>query len=116
MSKKAPKPLKAPSVLEARFMTLWDVLNGPRLVREFRFHPKRRWQADFACEAARVLIEIEGGVWNRGRHLSPKGFIRDAEKYLTATLMGWTVLRLVADQLTPETMKEVVDYVRSRVS
>ena len=112
----AHKAPKQPSVLESRFMTLWDVLGGPALEREYKFHPKRRWKADFASHEAQVLIEVEGGVWTRGRHLSPKGFINDAEKYLAATLMGWSVLRLVSDQLTPELLGEIIAYVRDRIA
>ena len=104
------------SVLEERFATLWDAAGGPELVREYRFEPKRRWRADFAWPDAKMLIEIEGGVWNRGRHLTPKGFAADAEKYLTATLQGWTVIRLVYNQLTPETIKHVLEYARNRIS
>lgn len=39
---------KPPSRLENRFETLWRALGGPELEREFRFHPTRRWRADFA--------------------------------------------------------------------
>ncbi len=115
---KAPKPLKDPTVLEARFMTLWDVLGGSELVREHRFAPPRRWRADFASLETRVLIEIEGGVWqgNKGRHTNPVGFMKDAEKYLTATLEGWTVLRLTVNQLNEETIAKIVQYVRERIS
>jgi very-short-patch-repair endonuclease len=37
------------------------------LEREYRFHHERRWRADFAHVEARVLIEIEGGIWVNGR-------------------------------------------------
>jgi hypothetical protein len=36
------------SKLERRFELLWRILNGPELVREFQFHPTRKWRADFA--------------------------------------------------------------------
>lgn len=96
---------KKASALESRFASLWNALGGSELVREFRFDKIRRWRADFARESARVLIEIEGGVWTRGRHLSPRGFLNDAEKYLTATLQGWVVIRLTEPQLTPDTIR-----------
>lgn len=108
--------MKQPSVLEKRFADLWDILNGPALVSEYKFCKERRWKADFAHIESRTLIEIEGGVWSRGRHVSPKGFIRDAEKYLTATLDGWTVLRLTVNQLTVDTTRKIIDYVRSRTA
>lgn len=96
---------KKASALESRFASLWNALGGSELVREFRFDKTRRWRADFARESARVLIEIEGGVWTRWRHLSPRGFLNDAEKYLTATLQGWVVIRLTEPQLTPDTIR-----------
>lgn len=105
---------KKNSALESRFASLWDALGGVELVREFRFDKTRRWRADFASESARVLIEVEGGVWRGGRHTNPQGFINDAEKYLAATLQGWSVIRLVGEQLNPATLRQVVDYVRER--
>ena len=105
---------KKSSALESRFASIWDALGGVELVREFRFDKTRRWRADFASESARVLIEVEGGVWRGGRHTNPQGFIHDAEKYLAATLQGWSVIRLVGEQLNPATLRQVVDYVRER--
>ena len=102
---------KKASALESRFASLWDALGGVELVREFRFDKTRRWRADFASESARILIEVEGGVWRGGRHTNPQGFISDAEKYLAATLQGWTVIRLVEAQLNPPTLRKVVNYV-----
>lgn len=104
------------SELENRFATLWDAIGGPEMVREYRFDKSRRWRADFAWKEARLLIEIEGGVWNRGRHLTPRGFMNDAEKYLAATLQGWAVIRLVDAMLTPDTIKQILDYARNRIS
>ena len=100
---------------ETRFTTLWDAAGGPELQREYRFAPPRRRRADFARTQARLLIEIEGGLRKRGRHLTPRGFAADAEKYPAATLQGWTVVRLVSMQLTPETVKQVLAYARDRV-
>jgi len=67
--------------------------------REFRFAPPRRWRLDFAWPALRVAVEIEGGIWVRGRHTRPTGFLRDAEKYNEAALAGWTLLRVVPGQI-----------------
>lgn len=56
------------SRLEEHFLLLWKAVEGPPLQREFRFHEKRKWRADFAYLPGRVLIEIEGGIWVNGRH------------------------------------------------
>lgn len=91
---------KSPSRLEERFQMLWKHVKGPDLEREYRFHHERRWRADFAQMEARVLIEIEGGIWVNGRHNRAAGFNADLEKYLEASLAGWRVFRFGPDQIT----------------
>ena len=49
-------------------------LTGLETKREYRFHPTREWRFDFAIPAAHVAIEVEGGVWNGGRHFRPEGY------------------------------------------
>ena len=94
------RPKTPSSRLEAKFALYWRGLGGPELEREFRFHPERKWRADFAHVESRTLIEIEGGIWIQGRHNRPQGFAADIEKYLEAALAGWHVLRLTEFQIT----------------
>ncbi|MCD8295569.1 MAG: endonuclease domain-containing protein [Clostridia bacterium] len=68
-------------------------------VKEYRFHPVRKWRFDYALPRHKIALEVEGGVWTGGRHTSSKGFLGDMEKYNTATLMGWRVLRTTPDEL-----------------
>lgn len=68
-------------------------------VKEFKFHPKRRWRFDYAIPEYRIALEVEGGVWTSGRHTRPQGFLGDIEKYNAATLMGWRVFRTTPDDL-----------------
>ena len=91
----------AGSKLESQFLFLWRVAGGPPLEREVKFHPTRKWRADFGHLESRTLIEIEGGIFMRagGRHTRGGGYANDAEKYLEAALAGWTVLRLTERQL-----------------
>lgn len=63
-------------------------------VTEHRFMTGRRFRFDFAWLTQKVAIEIEGGIFMRGRHVRPSGFINDAEKYNAATLQGWRVYRI----------------------
>lgn len=60
---------------------------------ELRFAPPRRWRADLAWLPDRLLVELDGGVWSRGRHVRPEGYIRDAAKLNAAVCLGWRVLR-----------------------
>lgn len=68
-------------------------------VREHRFHAERMWRFDFAWPVRKLAVEIEGGVWTGGRHTRGKGYVADLEKYNTAALHGWRVLRFTTDQV-----------------
>ena len=75
---------------------------GVEVVREFRFHPQRRWRFDYAIPSERIALEVEGGVWTGGRHTSPRGFLGDIEKYNAAVVAGWRVVRTTPDRLMGE--------------
>ena len=64
-----------------------------KMVREYRFHPTRRWSFDFADPETKVAVEIDGGAFIGGRHTRGSGFVKDQEKLNTATSMGWRVFR-----------------------
>lgn len=68
-------------------------------VKEFKFHPVRKWRFDYAIPEHKIALEVEGGVLTGGRHTSSVGFMKDMEKYNTATLMGWRVFRTTPDEL-----------------
>lgn len=99
------------SRLESKFLQLWLHHDGPTLEREHRFHPTRRWRSDFAHLPSRTLIEIEGGIWIRGRHNRAQGFLADLDKYLEATLSGWQVIRLADIHLTSLIIQRLVAHV-----
>lgn len=81
------------------FTILCQSTLGVQCLREYRFHPTHRWRFDYAIPQWHIALEVEGGVWTRGRHVSPKGFLADMEKYNNATLMGWKLLRTTPDVL-----------------
>ncbi|MFL9576311.1 DUF559 domain-containing protein [Acinetobacter baumannii] len=69
--------------------------------QEYKFHPKRKWRADFLITNTKILVEVEGGIWmvGGGRHTRGKGYIGDMEKYNEAAMMGFTVLRFSTEQV-----------------
>lgn len=75
------------------------IIGLPKPVREFRFHPKRKWRFDLAWPESFVAAEIEGGIWAGGRHTTPMGFTADCQKYNAAALLGWRVLRFPPSML-----------------
>ena len=79
---------------ERALMTLlkWGGLPEPE--REYRFVPGRKFRADFAYPADRLLIEVDGGAFIAGRHTRGTGFEKDAEKASLAAVNGWRVIRV----------------------
>lgn len=67
--------------------------------QEYKFHPERKWRADFLITGTKILVEVEGGIWSGGRHTRGKGYIGDMEKYNSAAMMGFTVLRFSTEQV-----------------
>lgn len=80
---------------EAVFLNHWQMA-GDRVqpVREYRFCPGRKFRADFAWPRRKVLLEVEGGVHSRGRHVRALGFMADCKKYNLAAQLGYMVIRV----------------------
>lgn len=69
------------------------------VVKEYRFHPTRRWRFDYAIPSKKIALEVEGGVFTQGRHTRSTGFLGDMEKYNEAARLGWRVVRTVPSEL-----------------
>jgi very-short-patch-repair endonuclease len=94
---------------------LWEAHGGPPLEKEHRFHPVRKWRADFAHLESRTLIEIEGGIYVNGRHNRGAGFAADLEKYLEAGLAGWRVARLGPNEITFDIVRRIIALVTNGI-
>lgn len=71
----------------------------PTPAREYRFDAVRRWRFDFAWPAIKLAAEVEGGRWSQGRHQRPVQFGNDCEKYNSALLLHWRVLRFTDNMI-----------------
>lgn len=100
--KKTPQRAAKPPLRDI-FTTICKTDLHEECVKEFKFHPVRKWRFDYALPAHKIALEVEGGVWTGGRHTSSVGFLNDMEKYNTATLMGWRVFRTTPDSLLRKT-------------
>ena len=65
----------------------------PGVQAEYRFHPERKWRFDYAWPERKIALEIEGGIWKKGRHVRGKGYENDCEKYSEAVVLGWRIIR-----------------------
>ena len=84
---------RARSRLEEQMALEIRALGLPAPEREYRFC-ERRWRFDFAWPAVKLALEVEGGIYSRGRHTRGSGFEADCEKYAQALILGWRVLRV----------------------
>ena len=100
------------SALEDQFLGLWQA-HYPQLILEREFSDIAAWEADyqeryakskrskryrldFAHPDSRTGVEIQGGVYNRGRHVTGSGYERDCRKYNLAYTSGWTIFLLTS--------------------
>lgn len=105
MNKASRYPLMLPLLLRLR----------PDACAEFRFHPTRKWRADFAIPSAKLLIEIDGGAWSGGRHTRGAGFIADQSKLNAAACLGYRVLRYVPADCTAKNIAIILAQVKDCV-
>lgn len=120
-SEKQPSKRKGENTQKAEITDLFTSICKSDLhvecVKEYRFHPVRRWRFDYAIPDKKIAIEIDGGVWNYGRHNRASGYVADMEKFNAAASMGWVVLKFTPQQqytrgafdLIAKTIKQVDD-------
>ena len=75
--------------------------------REYRFHPTRRWRADF--RVGQVLIEVEGGGYVSGRHGTGIGIEKDCEKYSEAAALGYRLIRVTPRHINSGFALDVIE-------
>lgn len=84
---------------DSLFLALVKRAKLPAPTPEYRFHAKRKWRFDYAFVEQKVALEVEGGVFIRGRHSRGAGMVKDMEKYNNAASLGWRLLRVTPSQL-----------------
>lgn len=95
---------------------LMSEMPGVEVVKEHMFHYTRKWRFDYAIPDLKVAIEIDGGVWDYGRHNRPQGYINDMEKINNAASLGWLVLRFTThDRLMMSTLSLIKKTVELRM-
>lgn len=79
--------------------------------REYRFDDERKWRFDYAWLDWRIALEVDGGIFGRGKpcpackrrragaHSSVKDMLKDIEKMNVAQLRGWKVMRCIPDDV-----------------
>ena len=114
--KKVKKLKKVKVVLKTKRLELVIFENllakeGIEFIPEFVFFPNRKSRVDYMITNGknRLAVEVEGGIWNEGRHTSPQGFIKDMEKYNNLSECGIYLLRYGYHNLTK---KETIEQIK----
>ena len=100
MAEKSDAEVEFALVLRSANVSGWE--------REYRFAHPRKWRFDFAWRAEKFALEIEGGVWIQGRHNRARGYVADLEKYNSAALLGWRILRVTPEMVSDGTALRLV--------
>jgi hypothetical protein len=93
----------------------WATFKIPTPVEEYRFCAGHRWRFDFAwpnyqreiradtgevvtiftltnAQIGGVAVEVQGGIWTRGRHTRGAALKMEWDKLNTAAILGWRIL------------------------
>jgi len=97
----------------SKFEILWKSLGGWGLLKEYKFADGRRFRFDY-YHIDGVAIELEGGVWSRGRHTRPTGFLNDMEKYNLAASMGILVFRVPSHDISTKWLSPIIKTINER--
>jgi hypothetical protein len=98
------------SELELWFWCAWKKTGRTMPACEYHFHPQKKYRFDFAFPKLMIAIEMEGGVYSRGRHTRGQGYKADLEKYNEATRLGWKLYRFA------DMKQDHIEYMKSRIS
>ena len=85
-------------------------------IREYQFHPTRKWRFDFVFPERFLAVEIEGVTRGIGsRHQRTEGLVKDAEKYNAAAKLGWRVLRYTSRMvLRGDAINDVLEILKEK--
>jgi len=100
------------SYLEKQFERLLLRHQLPQPIREYKFHPVRKWRFDFAWPKIKLAVEIDGGTFAGqkmlGNHAIGKRYQEDCIKINAAQLDGWAVLRADREMVNTDEFGVVV--------
>lgn len=113
--RKGPPPVPKASAVDN---LLWQIKHIapwiPWPSGEYRFHPSRDFRFDLCWPTLKVAIEIDGGIWNYGRHNRAVGLVTDMQKGNEAVVCGYRVLHFRPEEVIDSrgrTMTDAIDVI-----
>lgn len=83
---------KRPPMQTQIFLRLLAARRLPEPVPEHRFAAPRKWRIDWAWPDQKVALEIQGGIFSRGRHVRGGAMLKEWEKLNCGAGLGWRFL------------------------
>ena len=118
---------------EGKFWTRWQARSdrnmerngwngGPILpplpIRQFKFHPDRKWRVDFCFVEDKLAIEIIGvsgrdqfGNRTAGKHQRVGGMIDDFEKYRAMAEAGYRLILVASAEVANEAIYDQLERI-----
>lgn len=104
---------KKPSSLEALLLEKIREAKLPEPIREYKALKDRQYPWDFSWPEHRLLVEIQGAIYQRGAHSRGAGIERDMEKLNLATLAGYRCMqfsrRMIEDGTAVEMIRQALE-------
>lgn len=108
------RPIKLPDRQTIVIPAIWKKFNIPAPIPEYQFCIERKWRIDYAWPEIAIALEIEGGIWSKGRHITPRGFLKDMEKYNKMAENGWLLLRYEPNNINFLQVKKTIEINKNR--
>jgi very-short-patch-repair endonuclease len=104
------------SHLEYEFANIWEKTHSEIiLVSQHKPIPKRQFMLDFAHPSTMIAVEIHGGVYSNGRHVRPKGFSKDQEKFFLMAERGWSLFPMVPDMIHRDMIARIARFIKAHL-
>ena len=72
----------------------------PMPLEQYKFHPDRKYEADFFYKDKGLIVECDGGNWmDKSGHTSGAGYEKDRIRDAEALLLGFITLRLTGNMI-----------------
>lgn len=96
-----PKKISPQKILENKLARMMSEANLPSFVEQHKAIPNRMFLWDFGFLDYKVLVEVQGGIWMKGKraHTSGTGVRRDAEKSNLALINGFVTVIITTDMI-----------------
>ncbi len=93
-----------------KLVTAFYVEHGiPEPVYEFVFASPRRWRLDLAWPDSKLCMEVQGGIWVKGRHNRGAAMLKEWEKLNFLAELGWRVIYVQPRDLC---LKDTADLIK----